>query len=155
MEIVVVYDSVYGNTKEVAKAIAQAIGDALSRGVPVLPVGQADAAELKLIDLLVVGFPTHGAEATAAMQAFVKKLGAPTEDSPRVATFDTRLSWGFLRKYGFAGDRIAEELGRSGWTILGTPGGFHVRGLRKGPLKKGEVERAVIWAKELVGRETP
>ena len=70
-----------------------------------------------------------------------------------MATFDTRLSWGFLRKYGFAATKMAEELTEKGWTLQGSPGGFYVRGLRKGPLKKGEVERAVSWAKGLVESE--
>jgi flavodoxin len=150
MEVVVVYDSVYGNTKKVAEAMAQAIRSTLSREVPVVPVGKAIAAEQHSIDLLVIGSPTHGALPTKAVQAFVKKLGAPADDGPRVATFDTRLSWGFLRKYGFAADKIAGELGGRGWTVLGAPGGFYVRGLKKGPLKKGELERAAHWAQGIV-----
>jgi flavodoxin len=155
MRIVVVYDSVYGNTKRVAQAIAQALGDELRGEVPVIPVGEAKTSELRSVDLLVIGSPTHGALPTEATQAFVKELGEPANSTSRVAAFDTRLSWGFLRKHGFAGDRIAEELGPRGWTIEGSPGGFYVRGLRKGPLKKGELERATRWAKALVEGATP
>jgi hypothetical protein len=46
---------------------------------------------------------------------------------------------------------MADTLREKGWALAGTPGGFFVRGLKKGPLKKGEVERAVLWAKEIAG----
>jgi hypothetical protein len=65
------------------------------------------------------------------------------------------LSWRFLERWGgFAAPKIAVLLGESGWTIAGEPGGFFVRGLKKGPLKKGEIARAAAWAKDLVGSET-
>ena len=115
--------------------------------------GPPRMGELALIDLLVIGSPTHGALPTEAMQVLVRELRAPADDGALVAAFDTRLSWGFLRKYGFAADRLAEELGKTGWTLRGAPAGFFVRGLRKGPLKKGEVERAANWARGLVGSD--
>jgi flavodoxin len=151
MRIAVVYDSVYGNTERVA----QVIGGALPGEVSVVRTSQADPAGLKTVDLLVIGSPTHGSLPTESMRVFLKRLGAPVDDGPCVATFDTRLSWGFLRKHGFAGDRIAEELGARGWTIQGSPGGFLVKGLRKGPLRKGELERAAGWAEGLVEDATP
>ena len=49
---------------------------------------------------------------------------------------------------------MADTLKGKGWTIAGEPGGFFVRGLKKGPLKRGEAERAATWAKELVGSQT-
>jgi flavodoxin len=145
----VVYDSVYGNTE----VIAQAIGDALPGDPPVLRVGQVQAGDLENVDLLVIGSPTHGAMPTEAAQSLVEKMGSPLREGAQVATFDTRLTWGFLRRYGFAADRMAEALQAKGWTLAGAPGGFFVRGLKKGPLKKGEVERAASWAGALVGSD--
>jgi flavodoxin len=154
MKTVVIYDSVYGNTKriaeEIARSIAQEMDEPSPSEVPALHVGQVSIPVLNSAELLVVGSPTHGALPTEAMKAFVKRLGAPAEDSPRVATFDTRLSWGFLRKYGFAATAMADELEEKGWVLQDNPGGFYVRGLKKGPLKKGEVERAAVWAKDLI-----
>ena len=145
MKTLVVYDSVYGNTE----IIARAVGGAFPGEVQVLRVGQVNASELESVDLLIIGSPTHGALPTEAVQGLVEKLGAPTREGARVATFDTRLSWGFLRRYGFAADRMAEALKGMGWTLASEPAGFFVRGLKKGPLKKGEVERAAGWARVL------
>jgi flavodoxin len=147
MKTLVVYDSVYGNTE----IIAQAIAGALPGEVQVARVGQAQPANLESADLLVIGSPTHGALPTEAIQNLIAKVGSPTHEGARAATFDTRLTWPFLERWGgFAALKIAETLEEKGWTLAGEPGGFFVRGLKKGPLKKGEEERAVAWAKTLV-----
>jgi hypothetical protein len=44
---------------------------------------------------------------------------------------------------------MAAALEEKGWTLMGEPGGFFVRGLKKGPLKRGEAERAAAWAKQI------
>jgi len=146
MNICVVYDSVYGNTER----IAQAIGAAIPGEVRVPCVGQADADDLASVDLLIIGSPTHGALPTEAVQGLMEKMGPPAHEGARVATFDTRLTWKFLQRYGFAADKMADVLVQKGWTLVASPEGFIVKGLRKGPLKRGETERAAAWAKGLV-----
>ena len=146
MTTLIVFDSVYGNTE----TIARAIGDAIPGRVQVLRVGQVNAGELAAVDLLIIGSPTHGAMPTEAIQALLDKLGPPPREGVRVTTFDTRLTWGFLERWGgFAAPKMADTLEEKGWTLAGEPGGFFVRGLKKGPLKKGEIERAATWAKGL------
>jgi flavodoxin len=146
MKTLVVYDSLYGNTK----AIAEAIGAALPGEVRVLPVGQASASDLQTADLLVIGSPTHGSLPTDAIQGLVDKLRPPAREGARLATFDTRLTWGFLERWGgFAAPKMAEALKEKGWTLAAPAEGFFVKGLKKGPLKKGEADRATAWAQQL------
>jgi flavodoxin I len=147
MRTLVVYDSVYGNTE----IIARAIGDAIPGQVQVRRVGQVTPGDVEAFDLVVIGSPTHGAMPTEVVQALVAKIGPPTREGARAATFDTRLTWPFLERWGgFAAPKIADTLEGKGWALAGAPGGFFVRGLKKGPLKKGEAERASAWAKGLV-----
>jgi flavodoxin I len=151
MKTVVVYDSVYGNTE----IIARAIGDAIPGEVQVLRVDQVTASDLETVELLIIGSPTHGAMPTEAAQALVERIGSPARDGAKVATFDTRLTWGFLERWGgFAAPKMADTLQEKGWTLAGEPGGFFVKGLRKGPLKRGEADRAAAWAKGLLGSQT-
>ena len=150
MKTLVVYDSVYGNTEKIARAI----GDAIPGEVPVLRVGQVNLGDLETADLLILGSPTHGSLPTEAAQRLVERIGPPAREGAQVATFDTRLSWGFLRRWGFAASKMADALKEKGWTLAGAPEGFFVRGLKKGPLKRGEAERAAAWAKEIVGSKT-
>jgi flavodoxin len=146
MRALVVYDSVYGNTE----IIARAVGAAIPGEVEVLHVGQVQAGDLETVDLLIIGSPTHGAMPTGAAQGLVDRIGAPAREGARAATFDTRLTWGFLERWGgFAAAKMADALADKGWTLAGEPGGFFVKGLRKGPLKPGEAERATAWARGL------
>jgi flavodoxin len=151
MKTLVVYDSVYGNTEIVARAI----GDALPGEVQVLRLGQVNAGDLEAVDLLIIGSPTHGALPTEAAQRLLERIESPVREGARAATFDTRLTWKFLERWGgFAAPKMADTLRGKGWTLVVEPGGFFVKGLKKGPLKRGEAERAAAWAKGLVESQT-
>jgi flavodoxin I len=151
MVTLVVYDSVYGNTE----IIARAVGDAIPGQVQVLRVGDVEATDLESVDLLIIGSPTHGSLPTEAVQALVERIGPPAREGAKAAAFDTRLTWRFLERWGgFAAPKIADRLKEKGWTLAGTPGGFFVKGLKKGPLKRGEADRATAWARGLVESQT-
>lgn len=148
MKTLVVYDSLYGNTK----AIAQAIGDALPGEVEVLHVSEADASGLEAYDLLVVGAPTHGAKPSPDMQGFLDQIQAPALEGVKVASFDTRMTNKLITMFGVAAPKIAKALQQKGGTSTGKTEGFYVTG-GEGPLKDGEVERAAAWAHGLIGKQ--
>jgi hypothetical protein len=111
--------------------------------------------DVQAADLLIVGSPTHGALPTEAVRVILDTIGAPAGEGARAATFDTRLTWGFLERWGgFTAPKMAATLQDKGWTLAGEPGGFFVKGLKRGPLKRGEESRAAAWAKGLVGDQT-
>ncbi len=145
MKTLVIYDSVYGNTK----TVAQAIGDDIPGEVEVLYVKEANASGLEAYDLLVVGAPTHGAKPSPDMQAFLDQIGARALEGVKVAAFDTRMTVKLITVFGTAAPKISKALVEKGGTQAGKPMGFFVTG-GEGPLKDGEVERAA-WAKGLVG----
>jgi len=144
MKALIVYDSVYGNTEKIARAIAEAITP--SGEVKVLGVGEANPSELASIDLLIVGSPTHAGRPTPAVQNFLNKVPKLSLQGINVAAFDTRITTKLVRVFGYAAGRIAGNLKRKGGTLIASPVGFFVTG-GKGPLKEGELERAAGWAK--------
>ena len=150
MKTFVVYDSVYGNTE----IIARAIGDAIPGEVQVLRVSQVDVGQLESVDLLIIGSPTHGGGPSEAVQSLVERIGSPAREGAQVATFDTRLKWRWIRLFGFAAPRMAASLKEKGWRLTAAPEGFFVEAAKKGPLKPGEAERATAWAKGLVEGQT-
>ena len=142
MKTLVVYDSLYGNTAQVAAAIGAAV-----RGESrVLRVGQAKPSELGSFDLVIVGAPTQGGRATEAMRAFLARV--PALDGVKVAVFDTRLRARWVKVFGYAAGKIAESMKTLGATLVTEPEGFIVEG-KEGPLVEGELERAAAWAKNL------
>jgi flavodoxin len=153
MNVTIVYDSVFGNTGTIAKAMAEAL--APDHQVRLLPVAEAGGIGTDDIDLLVVGSPTRGFRATPAIDAFAGGLAGGS--GRRAAVFDTRLDleeihpaplrW-VVQAGGYAAQRIAGDLERHGYSIADSTG-FLVTGT-EGPLKAGEAERARAWVRALV-----
>jgi flavodoxin I len=148
MRTLVVYDTQYGNTE----MIARAIGDAIEGEARVLRAGEVSPSELERPDLLIVGSPTHGGRPTPAIQGFIKEAPAALLEGTEVAAFDTRGSSWFVRIFGYAATKIADSLKKRGGKLVASPEGFIVEGTQ-GPLKEGEAERAAAWAKGIAKSE--
>jgi flavodoxin I len=146
MKALIVYDSVYGNTEKIAKAVAEAITP--SYEVKILRAGEANPSELASIELLIVGSPTHGGRPMPAVQDFLNKVPKLSQGI-NVAAFDTRSQAKLARVFGNAAGRIAGHLKRKDGVLIASPAGFFVTG-SKGPLKEGELERAAGWAKGIL-----
>ncbi|MDY6917828.1 MAG: flavodoxin family protein [Chloroflexota bacterium] len=142
MKVVVVYDSLYGNTENIARAI----GDAIAGEAKVVRVGEVSLSELESVDLLVVGSPTQGGRPTLATRDLLNKVSKSAVKGVKVAAFDTRVPARWAAIFGYAAGRIARTLKRKGGTLVASPEGFFVEGT-KGPLKEGELERAAAWAR--------
>jgi len=154
LKALIIYDSKFGNTEKIARAIGEAITP-LGK-VKVVKVGDANPSELSSIDFLIVGSPTHAGRATRATKEFLKKIPANALENVGVAAFDTRFSAEdkgigvriLLRVLGYAAGRMANRLEHKGGHLAAEPEGFIVED-SEGPLKKGELERAAIWAKKI------
>ena len=165
----------FGNTREVAEAIARGIrGPDQAVDVVALPVGDA-TPEVIDVDLLVVGAPTHMRRMTSSWTRELRaRSGAKSPGSwaadqehweravnmgirewlaalPRAsgdelaAVFDTRLS--YIKAVG-AGPQIVLALRSKGYRIEERPRCFFVES-PQGPVKSGEHERAVAWGTAL------
>ena len=150
--VLVVYDSTYGNTEKVARAVADALASEAT--AEARQVGAVDPAALRAVDLLIVGSPTQGFRPTQPIADLLKAAG-PGLAGIRAAAFDTRfeaaaLTSGALRLLvkagGYAAPRIGDALRKAGAALILPPMGFFVVD-KEGPLKAGELERAAAWAK--------
>jgi flavodoxin I len=157
MKALIIYDSVFGNTEKVAKAMAAALETST------LPVSQVTLDMLRGLDVLIVGSPTRSFRPTPAISKFLKSLPKDQLAGIRAAAFDTRI-WlptidsAALRflvdKGGYAANTVASAIKKKGGTLDVPPEGFLVTG-EEGPLKEGELERAAAWAKQLAGSVLP
>ncbi len=147
MKALVVYDSQFGNTEAIARAVAGAAPRGTARAVRVGEVTPADVAK---VDLLAVGSPTLGGRPTPAIKAFLDGIPAGSLAKVRVAAFDTRMTMLIAKLFGWAADRVAAALAAKGGIPAAKPEGFIVKG-RNGPLADGERERAAVWAKGFLG----
>jgi flavodoxin I len=147
MKTIVIYDSLYSNTEQVAKAIGGGIGGE----VKIVKAAEADTASLGSYDLIIIGGPTQGGRHTMPVKDFLDKVPADVLKNKNVATFDTRLKSAWVKIFGFAAPRIADALKEKGGNLVKPAEGFFVKG-RRGPLLDGELERAAAWAKTIAAR---
>ena len=145
MKVLVVYDSIQGNTEAIARAVAGAFGEE-TRLVKARTAGNDD---LSGIDLLVAGAPTHGGRPTPDMLQFLARLKPDTVKGIKAAAFDTRLSTKWVGIFGYAAGRIGKTLGKMGAELAAEPEPFFVVA-SDGPLKDGEEARAAAWAGTLL-----
>ena len=138
MHALVIYDSVHGNTEKIAQVIGEVIG------AQVLLISEVNSTDLKELDLLVIGSPTHGGFPTEGIHNLLK--GSLVLNGKNVAAFDTRTK---TTIFGYAAPKMARNLEKSGGKLRLPPEGFYVGGT-EGPLLDGELERAAAWAKELI-----
>lgn len=144
MESIVMYDSKFGNTRQLAEAIGQELG---THG-PVKVVGVDNVTgELGTVDLLVVGGPTHAHGMSAPMRQFLDAL-KPSAHGVAAAAFDTRYRMSPILS-GSAAKVIAKQLGRMKFKLVATPESFFVT-RDEVHLEEGEPARAAVWARALV-----
>ncbi len=173
MRALVVYESMYGNTHQVAEAIGAGLGPTFD--VKVVPISEASPAVLADADLVVVGGPTH---LHGMSRASTRKAAVQAADNPvsplkvepgaggeglrewfdslgqfhvRAAAFDTRLH-GPGAVTGRASRRVTNLLLAHGFDVVAKPESFLVT--RRDELDPGETTRARDWGTRLASTMT-
>ena len=167
MKALVIYDSQYGNTAQIAQAIADGLKSAATDTIEVdlRKIDDARPEQLSGLDVLVVGSPTQRFSTTSAMRDFLKDIPKKALAGVTVAGFDTRLTEEELHAhgamlgklvdwFGYAAPRISEGLEKKGGRVAVPPEGFYVGGT-EGPLLEGELERAAEWARQILAKHQP
>jgi len=160
MKAVVVYESLWGNTAAIARAIAEGIGPEARA----LSTAEATGTAIADADLIVAGAPVLGFSLPSEkmrenIRANPGKAPAPPDLSHplmrswldalpaghgRSAAFETRIWW----SPGGATSAIARGLERAGYRTVAKRQRFIVTGAY-GPLRDGELERARLWGTDL------
>ncbi len=160
----VVFESMFGNSEQVARAVAEGLEE---KGVRthVAEVSGAPAEISDSIELLVVGAPTHafslsrqstrsdaarqGADGDRVAIGLREWLASAYHEGLQplhVAVFDTRANKArWLPAAGHKAARLARD---RQFTLVDTPVAFLVGDVH-GPLLEGELERARAWGRSL------
>ncbi len=162
--VVVVHESMFGNTRRIAEAVARG-GRDVGLDVQVASVTDLDPHDVPTDALLVVAAPTHAfglsrpntradavrqgaleGAATIGMREWL--AGLPAAEGHLAAVLDTRVRK-VRRVRANAARSAAKALHRKGYHLLARPEGFQVEDTA-GPLTDGEEERAAGWGRALV-----
>lgn len=169
--ILVIYESMFGDAKQIAEAIARGLAE--QHETDCIEVGVAPTSLPDDLALLVVGSPTHGfglpressrADAAAktdqpvvssgiGVREWLDQVTPPGRPIPAV-TFDTRMTHPkMLVRMDHASATAAKHLRKLGFTLAADSEHFHVQDVQ-GPLVPGEVDRAQAWGVTLANLTT-
>ena len=169
MKVVMVYESMFGNTAALAEAVTSGLAD-VGAVVALSEVTSVPAEGLLGCDLLVLAAPTHAltlsrpasraeavskgadpAHATRGLREWLTNLdvtlsATATAPRPSIAVFDTRMGKG--RHWpGSAARSVERTMKKSGFAVV-SRASFYVDAVA-GPLAAGEHERAREWGRSL------
>ncbi|TQN42170.1 flavodoxin [Blastococcus colisei] len=161
----VVYESVFGDAKQIALAIAEGLATRLP--VDVVSARDAPAQVSAEVRMLVVGGPTHafGMPRESTREGAIEQYGAQIPDTSfglhewldtvrlpqhtNAAAFDTRMDHPKLITKLDHAARTEEKLLRGLGATLAAPAEHFVVTGAEGPLADGEEDRARQWGKAL------
>ncbi len=159
MHAIVIFESHWGNTAAVARAVAEGIGP----DAKAMSTADVTPSDVKHADLVVAGAPLMAFGLPSeraidgirsdpkappakldhpALRTWLDELGPVAIDggTHRAAAFETKLRW----SPGGATDAIDDRLRRAGFRTVARGEKFFVKGIH-GPLRTGELERARQW----------
>jgi hypothetical protein len=162
MTALIITETCFGNTVEVADAIAEGLLGASAMDVRAVLAGEAPRALPEDVELLILAAPTHdyslprprtrlkahGRGGSAAGDGGLREWIAGAEPVPAlpVVTVDTALQAGFMPST--AAKTAARLLRKAGFHAARRGATFFVADMR-GPLEDGEALRARAWASTL------
>jgi flavodoxin len=150
MNALVVYYSRFGNTKKVAEAIGEVLGQAGTART--ISVEALTAADLEGVDLVVMGSPTHKMNLPEEARPVFEELPKRALEGVAVVAFDTSYQLtGFMSRLT-AAKRLDSKLRKLGGKQLMAPETFFVKKEEGYPLHEGEIERARRWAESIIER---
>ncbi|UCG01953.1 MAG: flavodoxin-like domain-containing protein [Candidatus Heimdallarchaeota archaeon] len=134
----ILYHSLFGNTKDVAISLATGIEES-GVATECLSIDEIDINQIAKYDFLAIGGPTHMIGLSKAMKVFLKTLESVNLNRMKGFSFDTRNHSRLNKKRWFilensAARRIEAKMKKMGITIIKPRQSAIVYG-REGPLE--------------------
>lgn len=168
MKALVVYESMFGNTEKIARAVADGVGESVD--VQLAEVADAPTDPSPDVAFIVAGGPTHAfsmsrentrtdaiskgaheGEREFGLREWMAALPSG-EHTEKIATFDTKIK-SMRHLPGSAAKSAAKAAHRHGYESLSKAESFYVDDV-DGPLLDGEIDRARAWGRQLAASMT-
>lgn len=147
IQVIIVYDSKFGNTKLVAETILEGINEVERMEAVLKRIEQTDLAELLDYDLILIGSPNHYGGPTKEMKEFIDRLENTGLAGKPVAVFDTYLGVGFFEK---AVRRMEGRLNEKVPGLKLLVPGLSIRVEKsKGPVAEGELSKCKDFGQKI------
>lgn len=154
--ILIIYDSVFGNTLKIANAIVDELQ--LNRvEAKLLHVPEVTPEDIMTADRIVFGSPTRAFRPTEPMIGLLKQIGK-SMNGKKVACFDTRVEVERVKSkllsqmihwFGYANDYFIKKFKAFGAVMFTEPASFFVKD-SAGPLVEMALSDAIGFAERLM-----
>lgn len=137
-QALIIYESGYGNTRQVAERIAEGLRENQKVTVNLAEVKAADIGAIGEADIVLLGSPNHMGKPTGSITKFIDKIDKNMIGGKTIAVFDTYM----FNDYEKAAKRIEQQIKQKapGLKMAGRLS-IRVKGM-KGPIAEGEIEKA-------------
>ncbi len=109
-KVIVVYESKYGNTKQVAEKIIEGINEIERIEAVLKEPKNVEPTEVPDYDVILIGSPNHFGGPTRGIKKFIDKLGKLPLKNKMFAVFDTYIKEDFEKAVNKMEKRINEKV---------------------------------------------
>ena len=147
MNVLIVYETKFGNTKKAAETIAEGMKEGEQIETEVVNVNDVDYSKVRDFDAIIIGSPTWAGNCTDTIKNFINELAGLSLNEKSYAVFDTNSGIPLLSKAVKKMEKLVGKKMPSLKKILpGLP--VRVKGT-KGPIVEGELPKCHNFGKEI------
>jgi len=147
LNVLVVYETKFGNTKIAAETVAEGMKEVEQLNTEVINVNDVDYSKVRDFDAIIIGSPTWAGNCTDTIKNFITELAGLSLNEKFYAVFDTNSGIPLLSKAVKKMEkRIGKQLPNLKRILPGLP--VRVKG-QKGPIIEGELPKCQNFGKEI------
>jgi len=147
LNVLVVYETKYGNTKEAAENIAEGMKEVEQIKTEVINVNDVEYSKVQDFDAIIIGSPTWAGTYAPSIKKFINELAGLSLNEKFYAIFDTNTGLPLLSK---AVKKMEKQIGKKipglKKILPGLP--VRVKGT-KGPIVEGGIPKCQNFGKEI------
>ena len=148
-KVIVVYESKYGNTKQVAETIVEGMNEIERIEAVLKEPKHVEPTEVLDYDVILIGSPNHIGGPTRGIRKFIDKLGKIGLEGKPGAVFDTYMGGDFNKAVRKMEKRINEKV--HGLKLITSGLSIKVAGT-KGPIVEGELTKCKDFGKKIANQ---
>ena len=147
MNVLVVYETKFGNTKKAAETIAEGMKEVEQINTEIINVHDVEYSKVQDFDAIIIGSPTWGGTYAPSIKKFINELAGLPLDEKSYAIFDTNSGLSFLSK---AVKKMEKQIGKQMPGLRKILPGLAVRVKgTKGPITEGGLPKCKNFGKEI------
>jgi len=147
MNVLIVYESKYGNTQKVAELISEGMKIGEGHEISIENVNEIDLSKSNFYDLILIGSPNHMGGPTKTVKKFIDKLSESPLKGKSYAVFDTYMK----KDEGKAVKKMETRISKKLPDLRKLSSGLSIKvGGMKGPIVEEDIPKCKEFGEQLL-----